>query len=136
MGYPQGQGGSEMNTFHSRAIYRKWCWLLVLPLIFGASVAFLKYAGWSAVYSGNYGLPSRAWLVKEASLKGHQYLWLFAALTSAATAVAAIVSSPFESEDLPRWFRWIFRFAVAGGLVLVSIFVVAVGLSIVERYLR
>jgi hypothetical protein len=63
-------------------------WTAFLSLTFGAAECLLKYAGWSAVVSGYYGLPSHAQLVKEASHFATRWLWGLIGLGIAATALA------------------------------------------------
>jgi len=125
-----------MNTANLNSIHRIWYWLTLVPLVIGASLALLKYAGWSAVYSGNYGLPSEAWRLKEASSKAQLYWWVLAGLAMTATVVATMVIPPFKSETLPAGLKWLSRFVLAVLLVAGSIFIVAYGLSAAGHYLK
>ena len=67
-----------MNSSDPNSTRRSWYWLILVPLILGASLALLKCAGWSAVYSAYYGLPSEAWRLKEAGPKANLYWWVLA----------------------------------------------------------
>lgn len=110
--------------------------VLLDPRALGASLALLKYAGWSAVYSGSYGLPSEAWRLKEAGPKGQLYQSVLAGLTVTATIVATIPIPPFKSETLPAGLKGVCRFVLAIVLVVGSIFIVAYGLSAAGHYLK
>ena len=126
-----------MNTANPNAMHRSWYyWLTLVPLVVGASLALLKYAGWSAVYSGYYGLPSEAWRLKEAGPKAELYRWILAGLAIMATVVATILIPPFKSEALPVGLKGVSRFVLAVVLVAGSIFIVAYGLSAAGHYLK
>ena len=125
-----------MNTANSNSLHRCWYWLTLLPLVVGASLALLKYAGWSAVYSAYYGLPSQAWRLKEAGPKAQLYWWVLAGLTVTATVVATILIRPFKSETLPAGLKALSRFVLAVVLVVGSIFILAYGLSAAGHYLK
>jgi len=126
-----------MNTANSNSMHRSWYhWLTLVPLVVGASVALLRYAGWAAVYSGNYDRPSQAWLLKEAGPKANLYWWVLAVLSVAATVVATILVPPFKSETLPVGFKAVTRFVLAVVLVAGSILIVAYGVVAVGHYLK
>ena len=125
-----------MNTANPNSMHRSWYWLILMPLILGASLSLLKYAGWSAVYSGYYGLPSEAWRLKEAGPKAQLYWWVLAGLAVTATIVATILIPPFKWETLPAGLKGVSRFVLAVVLVVGSIFIVAYGLSAVGHYLK
>lgn len=125
-----------MNTANPNSIHRTWYWLTLVPLVVGASLALLKYAGWSAVYSGNYGLPSEAWRLKEATSKAQLYWWVLAGLAVIATTVATVLIPPFKSQALPAGLKGVSRFVLAVVLVAGSIFLIAYGLSAVGHYLK
>lgn len=118
-----GKGG--MNTANPKSIHRSWYWLIVVPLVLGASVALLRYFWWGAVYSAYYGLPSEAWRLKEAGPKAGFYYWMLAGLVVTATIVATILIPPFKSETLPAGLKGLTRFVLAVVLVFGSIFIVA-----------
>jgi uncharacterized membrane protein YhaH (DUF805 family) len=105
-------------------------------LVLGASLALLRYAGWAAVYSAYYGLPTEAWRLKEASPRADFYWWMLAVLAVTATIVATILIPPFKSETLPAGFKGLSRFVLAVVLVVSSIWVVAAGLSAAGHYLK
>lgn len=125
-----------MNTANSNSMHRFWYWLALVPLVVGASLALLRYAGWSAVYSGYYGLPSEAWRLKEAEPKAQLYWWVLAGLSVTATIVATILIPPFKSETLPAGLKAVSRFVLGVVLVAGSIFIVAYGLSAAGHYLK
>ena len=126
-----------MNTANPNSTHRSaYYWLTLVPLIFGASLAFLKYFAWSAVYSGNYGLPSRAWLLGEASSKAEFYWWVLVVLSVAATVVAIILIPPLESEAFPVGLPAVIRFALAIVIVAGSILRLAYVLSALDNYLK
>jgi hypothetical protein len=108
----------------------------LVPLVFGASVSLLRYAGWAAIYSAYYGLPSEAWRLKDAGPRADFYWWFFAGLSGVATIIATILIRPIKSETLPAGLRAIIRFVLAGALIVASIFVVTYGLSAAGHYLR
>jgi hypothetical protein len=126
-----------MNTADSNSIHRSWYyWLTLVPLVVGASVALLRYAGWAAVYSGNYDRPSQAWLLKEAGPKANLYWWVLAVLSVGATIVATILIPPFKSETIPVGLKAVTRFVLAVVLVSGSILIVTYGVLAVGHYLR
>jgi hypothetical protein len=61
-----------MTRNRTLALIGGWIALLVLLCLTAASL--IKYAGWSAVVSGDYGLPSQQALIRHASLMAK--LWL------------------------------------------------------------
>jgi hypothetical protein len=105
-------------------------------MVFGASVALLKYAGWAAIYSAYYGLPSEAWRLKEAGPEADFYWWFFAGLSGTATIIATILIRPLKSETLPAGLKAIIRFVLAVALIVASIFVVVYGLSAAGHHLK
>jgi hypothetical protein len=107
-----------------------------VPLIFGASIALLRYLGWGAIYSAYKGLHSEAWWVKEAGPKANSYWWVLTGLTVSATIVASILIPPFKSETLPVGLKEVIRFILAVVLVVCSIFIVTYGLSAAGHYLK
>ena len=126
-----------MNTANPNSMHRSWYyWLTLVPLVVGASVALLRYAGWAAVYSGNYDRPSQEWLLKEAGPKANLYWWVLAVLSVGATIVATILIPPFKSETLPVGLKAVTRFVLAVALVAGSILIVTYGVLAVGHYLR
>jgi hypothetical protein len=115
---------------------RFWYWLTLVPLILGASLALMRYAGWSAIYSAYYGLPSEAWRLKEAGPKADLYRWLMMGLAVTATIVATILIPPFKSETLPVGLKGVTRFVLAVVLVAGSILIVTYGVLAVGHYLK
>jgi hypothetical protein len=125
-----------MKQANSSSVRRILCWLALVPLLIGASMALLQYVGWSAVYGGNYGLSSKALLVQEADTKAHLYFLLLMGLATAAALVTASVIPSIHSEDVSPTFRWVIRGALAFLLVSVSICIVAVGLATAGQYFK
>jgi hypothetical protein len=126
-----------MNTDDANSTHRSWYyWLMLVPLVVGASLALLRYAGWASVYSGNYDRRSQAWLLKEASSKANLYWWVLAVLSVAATVVATILIPPFRSETLPAGLKAVTRFVMAVVLVAGSILIVTYGVLTVGHYLK
>jgi hypothetical protein len=123
-----------MNDLDRKTVRQFWYWLVLLPLIGGASEAFIKYAGWAAFYSGNLGLPSESWRLKEAESKATLYWWLTAALALPAIVVAFRIIPSFRSQDLPPGIKGIIRFVLAVVLVLALISVVVIGVSAAGDY--
>jgi hypothetical protein len=93
-----------MNTANSNSMRRSWYyWLTLVPLVLGASLALLKYAGWSAVYSGYYGLPSEAWRLKEAGPKAQLYWWVVSGHGSYGDNRGHHPHPAFQISDSPGW---------------------------------
>jgi hypothetical protein len=126
----------ETMTRNCTSTRRCWYGLTLLPLTLAASLALLKYAGWSAVYSAYYGLPSEAWRLKEAGAKAQFYGWLLVGLGLTVTIIATVLIPPFKSENLPAGFKSISRVVLALLLVIGSILVVAYGWSAAGHYLK
>jgi hypothetical protein len=124
-----------MNTQDSKSRHRFWYWLTLVPLVVAASLTFLEYGWWSAVYSAYYGLPSEAWRLKEAGPKDF-YWWMFTGLALTAIIVATILIPPFKSEYFSPGFRGMSRFLLAVIIVAGSIYVVVYGLSAAGHYLK
>lgn len=125
-----------MDTANPNATHRSWYWLTLVPLILGASLALLRYAGWAGIYSAYSDRPSEAWRLKEAGPKAQLYWWLLAGLSVTATIVATILIPPFKSETLPAGLKGLSRFVLAVVLVAGSILIVAYGLSAAGHYLK
>ena len=125
-----------MNATNSNSVHRSWYWLALVLLIVGASLALLKYAGWSAVYSAHYGLPSQAWRLNEAGPKAQLYWCVLAGFIVTATIVATILIPPLKSETLPAGLKGLVRFVLAVVLVVGAIFIVAYGLSAAGHHLK
>jgi len=117
-------------------MHRSWRWLALVPLILGASLALLKYAGWSAVYSAYYGLPSEAWRLREAGPKTQLYWWVSAGSAMVAAIVATRLIPPFKSEAVPAGLKELGRFVLAAVLVAGSICIMAYGLSAAGKFLK
>jgi hypothetical protein len=124
-----------MNTADPNSIHRSWYhWLTLVPLVIGASWAFLKHLGWSAIYSAYYGLPSETLRVKEAGSQAELYWWILAALAVAATIVAFILIPPNKSETLPAGLKGVIRFVLAVLIVVGSILIVIVAFELLFRH--
>lgn len=99
--------------------YRLWGWIPLVPLLLGSSICLLKYADWSAVVSGHYGLPSDRQLVTAAQHAATIDLWMLIGLTlSALTIVLAVLPPIFE--DLSSGLKGTARFLIAIGLVVLG----------------
>jgi hypothetical protein len=105
-----------VNTYTK---YRFWGWLLLLPLLLGSSICLLKYAGWSAVVSGRYGLPSDAELVRTAQHAGTIDLWVLIGLTLIAVTIVLSILPPI-CEGFSPGLKGIARFLIAIGVVLLG----------------
>ena len=125
-----------MNSSDSNSTRRSRYWLTLVPLILGASLALLRYAGWAAIYSAYYDRPSEAWRLKEAGPKAQLYWWVLAALSVTATVVSTILIPPFKSETLPAGLKAVIRFVLAVALVAGSILIVTYGVLAVGHYLK
>jgi hypothetical protein len=125
-----------MFTADSNQKHRSPYWLTLVLSVGGASWALLRYAGWSAVYSAYYGLPSEALRLKEANSQVQLYWWMLAALATTAIIVATKLIPPFKSETQPAGLRALGRFVLAVIFVTSSTFIVAYGLSVADHYLK
>jgi hypothetical protein len=132
MGHP---AIAEMDIKVRKRVWRGWYWVALIPMVVGASLTLLRYAGWSAVYSGNYGLPSATNLVKEAYAKATTDFWLLSGLSvaSAGTVTACIWPAHDEPCDVSSLLPRVI-FAIA--LVLALIVLVAIGLLFAGRLLK
>ena len=99
--------------------FRMWSKFLLLPLLLGSSVCLLKYAGWSAVVSGHYGLPSHQDLVNTATHQATLYFWAFLGLVTITTATVAVILPPFL-EHLSAGVKGTLRFTIALGMVILA----------------
>ena len=119
-----------------RPEHRIRCLIALIPLIFGASFAFLKYAGWSAVYSGLYGLPSEVRRVAEADSQAKLYGGVVLGLAAIATVVTTIAIPTLEADAVPLGLNGVVRVALAIALVVASILITAAGISALGHYLK
>jgi len=123
-----------MNTVDPKSTHRSWYyWLTLVPLVVGASLAFLRSAALEAFYFGHYGKASQAVRVQaeDAGRKADLYGWLMMGLAITATIMAIILIPPIKSETLPVGLKAVTRFVLAVVLVAGSILLVAYGLSAV-----
>jgi hypothetical protein len=125
-----------MEAVNLNSIRRFWCWLTLVALILVASWALLKYAGWSAIYSGYYGLPSEAWRLKEAGPKTQFYWWVLVVSVLPAMILATMLVPPVRSESLPVGLKALSRFVIAAVLVVASILILAYVVSAAGHYLK
>ena len=115
---------------------RKLCWVGIVPLLVGASLALLQYAGWAAVYSGSYGLPWAAALVKEAAGEAQFFFYVLTGFSLAAfAAVLALIPPPLDEDASPS-LRLLLRITIAAPIVAASIFAIAAGISIVGQHFK
>ena len=128
-----------MNTADPNSTHRSWYyWLTLVPLVVGASLAFLRSTALEAFYFGHYGKASQAvrGQAEEAGRKADLYGWVMVGLAITATIMAIILIPPVKTETLPAGLRTVIRFGLALILVAGSIFLVAYGLSAVGHYLK
>lgn len=125
-----------MSTANSNSMHRSWYrWLILVPLLIGASFAFLNYAGWAGIYSAYYDRPAEAWRLKEAGPKADVYWWSFLGLSGIAAIIATLIPS-LKSETIPAGLKTVIRLSLAITLVAASIYVGVFGLSAVGRFLK
>jgi hypothetical protein len=126
-----------MNTADPNSTHRSWYyWLMLLPLVVGASLALLRYAGWAAIYSAYYDRPAEAWRLKEAGPKADVYWWSFLGLSGIAAIIATLLIPSLKSETIPAGLKTVIRLSLAIALVAASIYVGVFGLSAVGRFLK
>ena len=128
-----------MNTAPPNPTHRSWYyWLTLVPLVVGASWAFLISAASEAFYFGHYGKASQAVRMQAEGARRNAdlYAWVMMGLTVTAIIIATILIRPFKSETLPAGLRAVTRFGLALVLVVGSIFFAVFGLSAVSYYLR
>jgi hypothetical protein len=125
-----------MNTVESKSINRAWYWLALVPLVFGASRALMKYMWWAAMHSSLYGLPAEARRLRQADANADFNWWMLMALAITATIVAAMLIPPLQSPSLPSGVKGISRFVLAAVLVVGLIFLATVGMSATGFFVR
>jgi FtsH-binding integral membrane protein len=125
-----------MSTADSKSIPRFWYGLTLVPLVFGASRALLKYAWWVAMHSSLYGVPSEARRLRQADANADFNWWMLMGLAVTATIVATLLIPPFTPQNLPASVKGISRFILAAALVAGLIFMVAAGMSATGYFLR
>jgi hypothetical protein len=125
-----------MGRASRSALLYLWRWIALIALLIGASLTFMQFAGWAAVYSGNYGLPSREWLLKEATAKAQIYGWACAAMTLGSVGIVVTLLPSLESEYYSGAIALMVRIVLASLLVLASGVAVCWTLSISGHYLR
>jgi len=118
-----------MNTVESKSINRAWYWLALVPLVFGASRALMKYMWWAAMHSSLYGVPAEARRLREADANADFNWWMLMGLAVTATIIAAMLIPPFKSQSLPSSVKGISRFVLAAMLVLGMIVLATAGMS-------
>jgi len=96
----------------------------LLPLLVGTAICLMKYAGWSAVVSRQYGLPKAQEVVSTASHLATAWLWGFVvfAMTSFGVALAVL---PRRFENFSPGLRGSIRIMVA--LIIVAAGTAAIG---------
>ena len=118
-----------MNTAESKSIGRAWYWLALVPLVFGASRALMKYMWWAAMHSSLYGVPAEARRLREADANADFNWWMLMGLAVTATIIAAMLIPPFKSQSLPSSVKGISRFVLAAMLVVGLIVLATAGMS-------
>jgi hypothetical protein len=124
-----------MSTADSKSLPRSWYGLALVPLVFGASRALLKYAWWAAMHGALYGVPAEAGRLKEADANADFYLWTLIALAGTATIVATKLM-PLKSQTLASSTKRISRIVLAVVLVAGLILIVAAGMSATGYFLK
>ena len=103
-----------------------WC---ALPLLLaGTAICLIKYAGWSAVVSAYYGLPSQTQVMTRASHAATAWGSGLIGLGFVAI-VLTFVLVPFPSESLSPGLRGTVRIMVA--LVVVVVGTTGIGVLLV-----
>ena len=84
-------------------------------LVIACAVCFMKYLGWAAVYSGQFGLPSAITLVAQAGRWSLFYLWigLFAEGVLIANLIVTLRQNFSEMPDTLR--------VLARGMIAITI---------------
>jgi len=125
-----------MNTVESKSINRAWYWLALVPLVFGASRALLKYMWWAAMHSSLYGVPAEARRLREADANADFNWWMLMGLAVTATIIAAMLIPPFKSQTLPSSVKRISRFVLAAMLVVGLIVLATAGMSTTGYFIQ
>jgi len=125
-----------MNTVESKSINRAWYWLALVPLVFGASRALLKYMWWAAMHSSLYGVPAEARRLREADANADFNWWMLMGLAVTATIIAAMLIPPFKSQTLPSSVKGISRFVLAAMLVVGLIVLATAGMSTTGYFIQ
>jgi hypothetical protein len=119
MGHPTRD--TVMSRMNSNSPRRLWGWLILVPLLVGASLALLQYSGQCAIVSAYYDDPSKVEWVKEAETKGDFYGWMLFGFTAAALVIATILIPPLKSESISPGLKGTLRFLLAVLLVVTLI---------------
>jgi TRAP-type mannitol/chloroaromatic compound transport system permease small subunit len=125
-----------VNTAESKLIGRAWYWLALVPLVFGASRALMKYMWWAAMHSSLYGVPAEARRLREADANADFNWWMLMALAVTATIVATMLIPPFKSKSLPSSVKGMSRFVLAAVIVVGLIFVATAGMSATGYFVK
>ena len=118
-----------MNTTESKSISRAWYWLALVPLVFGASRALMKYMWWAAMHSSLSGVPSEVRRLQQADANADFNWWMLMGLAVTATIVATMLIPSFKSQTLPSSVKGISRFVLAAVLVVGLILLATAGMS-------
>jgi len=108
---------------------------LSLLLILVSAFWFLKYLGWSWVFSGNYGLPSQAKTVLTARQWSLTYFWV-GLLAEAALVANLTISLRFDNTELTGVPKAMARVLGAVAIAVIGTLSVAFLLSWAGRMLR
>ena len=125
-----------MSTGNGNTAHRLWGWLGLVPLVVGASIAFLRFGTLAGIVSGNIGRRSAALLVKEADAKAEFWGWVLLGLVAGAIIVATVLIPPIKSEDFSPGFKGTLRFLLAILLVVGSMTLIVYGLADAAYYWR
>jgi hypothetical protein len=127
-----------MNKINQTHPSRGLLWVALIFPLGGASFAFLQYAGWSAVYSAYFGLPSEAHRVVEAGRKAQYYGGT--AITLAVAAITMVMTLLHRSDSWAgssgtKGLNILTRLALTSFLV-VLILIGAAGISTIGHYVK
>lgn len=109
---------AEAGSHESGPRRRWWYWLVLVPLVFGAARALIKYMWWAAMHSALYGVPSKAQQLREADSNINFYLGSLIVLALAGVVLTTFLLSPGQSDGHPHRMRGIARVSVALVLVI------------------
>lgn len=90
-----------------------------LLLILLGAFCFLKYLGWAAVYSGNYGVPSLARLVRDAHQRSLTYFVVCLLIETALIANLAI-HLRFVGTELTDFLKVVARVASTTAIAVIG----------------
>ena len=120
----------------SKSMRRPWYWLALIPLILGASRAFLKYTWWAAMHGALYGIPAETRQLSQADANANFNWWVLIGLSAVAIVVATALIPPFTSPTFPASLKGLTRFVFALLLVAGLMLLTVVGMSATGYFLK